>query len=69
MLMALKEWRRLPRLVSPSHMTLLQAAQQIVELQEAFQIQNNLYTLGQAASSPPSNINPTSILQEIKGYY
>lgn len=72
MLMALKEWRRLPRLVSPSHMTLLQAAQQIIELKEAFQIQNNLYTLGQlavaGASTPlPPNINPSSILQEIKG--
>lgn len=70
MLMALKEWRRLPRLVSPAHMTLLQAAQQIVEMKEAFQIQNNLYTLGQIASASPAiapNINPSSILQEIKG--
>ena len=33
---ALKEWRDLPRLVSPALMVLLQAAQQIVELQEAF---------------------------------
>ena len=70
MLLALKEWRRLPRLVSPAHMVLLQAAQQIVELQEAFQIQHNLYTLNQisqgTASAPP-NISPASFLQEIKG--
>jgi transformation/transcription domain-associated protein len=66
--MALKEWRRLPRLVSPVHITLLQAAQQIVELQEAFQIQNNLLTLAQLnqPGSSNSNINPNSILQEIK---
>ena len=65
--MALKEWRRLPRLVSPAHMTLLQAAQQIVELQEAFQIQNNLNTLGQLnqTGNNNANLNPT-ILQEIK---
>ena len=48
---ALKEWRDLPRLVSPAHMVLLQAAQQIVELQEAFQIQNNLSTLAQLNQS------------------
>lgn len=68
--MALKEWRRLPRLVSPAHMVLLQAAQQIVELQEAFQIQNNLSTLAQLNQSsvnPGSNTsNNQSILQEIK---
>lgn len=70
MLMALKEWRRLPRLVSPAHMTLLQAAQQIVEMKEAFQIQHNLYNLGHLATASPAaqtNINPSSILQEIKG--
>ena len=74
MLLALKEWRRLPRLVSPAHMTLLQAAQQIVELQEAFQIQNNLYTLAQIIQSNNSsvggantNLNPSQFLQEIKG--
>jgi transformation/transcription domain-associated protein len=76
MLLALKEWRRLPRLVSPIHMTLLQAAQQIVELQEAFQIQNNLLMLAYSSSSNSTtqgsggintNTNPASYLQEIKG--
>jgi transformation/transcription domain-associated protein len=61
--LALKEWRRLPRLVSPAHITLLQASQQIVELQEAFQIQNNLNLMSQQQTQ----INPTSTLQEIKG--
>ena len=74
MLLALKEWRRLPRLVSPVHMTLLQAAQQIVELQEAFQIQNNLLMLAynssnNAAQGSGANAgqNSASYLQEIKG--
>lgn len=67
--MALKEWRRLPRLVSPAHTSLLQAAQQIVELQEAFQIQNNLSTLAQLNQNGINANNASnnqSILQEIK---
>jgi transformation/transcription domain-associated protein len=67
--MALKEWRRLPRLVSPAHTSLLQAAQQIVELQEAFQIQNNLSTLAQLnqnGAGANNAANNGSILQEIK---
>ncbi len=65
--LTLKEWRRLPRLVSPAHMNLLQAAQQIVELQEAFQIQNNLAQLSQQqqASTNTATTNQ-AILQEIK---
>lgn len=57
MIAALKEWRRLPKLISPAHTSLLQAAQQIIELQEAFQIQQNLTT----------PINQTQALQETKG--
>ncbi|CAF0709284.1 unnamed protein product [Brachionus calyciflorus] len=58
MLSALKEWRRLPRLITPAHMSLLQAAQQIIELQEAFQIQQNLNS---------NVLNQTQALQETKG--
>ncbi len=58
---AIREWRRLPRLITPAHMTILQAAQQIVELQEAFQIQNNLFALSSTAPTGTNN------LQEIKG--
>lgn len=57
MISALKEWRRLPKLITPAHTSLLQAAQQIIELQEAFQIQQNLTTL----------INQAQALQETKG--
>ncbi|KAG5328830.1 TRRAP protein, partial [Acromyrmex heyeri] len=38
----LREWRRLPRIVSHVHQPLLQAAQQIMELQEAMQIHQGL---------------------------
>lgn len=72
MIMALKEWRRLPHLVSPAHMTLLQAAQQIVELQEAFQIQSNLLTLEQLAAQQQQQgalAHPISVVQEIKGSF
>jgi transformation/transcription domain-associated protein len=75
----LKEWRHLPKLVSPAHMVLLQGAQLVVELQEAFQIQNNLQLLNQLVNHqtsvndlqqpplpPPPPVNPTSVLQEIK---
>lgn len=34
----LREWRRLPRLVSHAHLPLLRAAQQLMELSEAAQI-------------------------------
>jgi transformation/transcription domain-associated protein len=61
--MAIKEWRRIPRLVGPAHVSLLQAAQQIIELQEAFQIQNGLQSLSTTQSQTQQN---TSVLQEIK---
>lgn len=38
----MKEWRRLPHIVSHIHLPLLQAAQQIMELQEAAQIHQGL---------------------------
>uniref|UniRef100_A0A146L0J1 Transformation/transcription domain-associated protein n=6 Tax=Lygus hesperus TaxID=30085 RepID=A0A146L0J1_LYGHE len=41
-LLCMKEWRRLPHIVSHIHMPLLQAAQQIMELQEACQIHTGL---------------------------
>ena len=40
--LAMKEWKRLPRLVSHIHLPLLQAAQQVMELQEAAQIHQGL---------------------------
>ncbi|XP_050553861.1 transcription-associated protein 1 isoform X13 [Spodoptera frugiperda] len=40
--MALREWRRLPRLVSHAHLPLLRAAQQLMELSEAAQIHTGL---------------------------
>ncbi|EZA54681.1 Transformation/transcription domain-associated protein [Ooceraea biroi] len=40
--LCMREWRRLPRIVSHVHLPLLQAAQQIMELQEALQIHQGL---------------------------
>ncbi|XP_071454988.1 transformation/transcription domain-associated protein [Hetaerina americana] len=40
--LCMREWRRLPRIVSHAHLPLLQAAQQIMELQEALQIHQGL---------------------------
>ncbi|KAL0100349.1 hypothetical protein PUN28_019603 [Cardiocondyla obscurior] len=40
--LCMREWRRLPRIVSHVHQPLLQAAQQIMELQEAMQIHQGL---------------------------
>ncbi|XP_030610391.1 transformation/transcription domain-associated protein isoform X3 [Archocentrus centrarchus] len=42
--LAIREWRRLPHIVSHVHTPLLQAAQQIIELQEAAQINAGLQT-------------------------
>lgn len=67
--LAIKEWKRLPRLTGPAHVQLLQAAQQIIELQESFQIQNGLQSLAAQSVTSTTNIqssNPQSILQEIK---
>lgn len=40
--MCMREWRRLPHIVSHIHLPLLQAAQQIMELQEASQIHQGI---------------------------
>lgn len=55
--LAIKEWRRLPSVVSHIHVPLLQAAQQIMELQEAAQINQGLQ---------PANINRSSSLHDMK---
>ena len=39
---SIKQWRRLPKLVSNAHIQLLQLAQQIMELQEATTIHSGL---------------------------
>ena len=39
---SIKQWRRLPRIVSNAHVQLLQLAQQIMELQEATTIHSGL---------------------------
>ncbi|KAK6165821.1 hypothetical protein SNE40_022660 [Patella caerulea] len=54
---AIKEWRRLPSVVSNIHIPLLQAAQQIMELQEAAQINQGLQ---------PSNISRSSSVHDMK---
>uniref|UniRef100_A0A1Y1MXI9 FAT domain-containing protein n=3 Tax=Photinus pyralis TaxID=7054 RepID=A0A1Y1MXI9_PHOPY len=41
-MMCLNEWRRLPHIVSHIHLPFLQAAQQVMELQEAYQIHKGL---------------------------
>ncbi|KAF5284945.1 hypothetical protein FQA39_LY16900 [Lamprigera yunnana] len=41
-MMCLAEWRRLPHIVSHIHLPLLQASQQVMELQEAYQIHKGL---------------------------
>ena len=40
--LCMKEWRRLPHVVSHVHLPYLQAAQQVMELQEACQIHQGL---------------------------
>ncbi|CAH1788418.1 unnamed protein product [Owenia fusiformis] len=55
--LAIKEWRRLPSIVSHIHVPLLQAAQQIMELQEAAQINQGLQ---------PANIGRQSSLHDMK---
>ncbi|XP_014681160.1 PREDICTED: transformation/transcription domain-associated protein-like [Priapulus caudatus] len=54
---AIKEWRRLPHVVASIHVPLLQAAQQIVELHEAAQINQGLQ---------PANIGRTNSLHDMK---
>ena len=43
---SIKQWRRLPKLVSPAHVQLLQLSQQIMELQEATTIHSGLQAGG-----------------------
>nr|XP_039255466.1 transformation/transcription domain-associated protein-like [Styela clava] len=54
---AIKEWKRLPRIVSHIHTPLLQAAQQIIELQEASQVHQSLQ---------PSNLGRSNSLHDMK---
>ncbi|CAL1526416.1 unnamed protein product [Lymnaea stagnalis] len=53
----IKEWRRLPSIVSQIHVQYLQAAQMIMELQEAAQINQGLQ---------PTNITRTSSVHDMK---
>ncbi|XP_043958016.1 transformation/transcription domain-associated protein [Gambusia affinis] len=55
--LAIREWRRLPHIVSHVHTPLLQAAQQIIELQEAAQINAGLQ---------PSNLGRNTSLHDMK---
>ncbi|XP_041829403.1 transformation/transcription domain-associated protein isoform X1 [Melanotaenia boesemani] len=54
---AIREWRRLPHIVSHVHTPLLQAAQQIIELQEAAQINTGLQ---------PANLGRNTSLHDMK---
>ncbi|KAK1343257.1 hypothetical protein QTO34_016035 [Cnephaeus nilssonii] len=55
--LAIREWRRLPHVVSHVHTPLLQAAQQIIELQEAAQINAGLQ---------PTNLGRNNSLHDMK---
>lgn len=55
--LAIREWRRLPHIVSHVHTPLLQAAQQIIELQEAAQINLGLQ---------PANLGRNTSLHDMK---
>uniref|UniRef100_A0A3Q2UJ62 Transformation/transcription domain-associated protein n=1 Tax=Fundulus heteroclitus TaxID=8078 RepID=A0A3Q2UJ62_FUNHE len=55
--LAIREWRRLPHIVSHVHTPLLQAAQQIIELQEAAQINAGLQ---------PTNLGRNTSLHDMK---
>ncbi|XP_017273989.1 transformation/transcription domain-associated protein isoform X4 [Kryptolebias marmoratus] len=55
--LAIREWRRLPHIVSHVHTPLLQAAQQIIELQEAAQINVGLQ---------PTNLGRNTSLHDMK---
>uniref|UniRef100_A0A803TE16 Transformation/transcription domain associated protein n=1 Tax=Anolis carolinensis TaxID=28377 RepID=A0A803TE16_ANOCA len=55
--LAIREWRRLPQVVSHVHTPLLQAAQQIIELQEAAQINAGLQ---------PANLGRNNSLHDMK---
>ncbi|MBN3303926.1 TRRAP protein, partial [Amia calva] len=55
--LSIREWRRLPHIVSHVHTPLLQAAQQIIELQEAAQINAGLQ---------PANLGRNTSLHDMK---
>ncbi|GFR25610.1 hypothetical protein TNCT_594364 [Trichonephila clavata] len=55
--LCIREWRRLPHIVSHIHLQLLQAAQQIIELQDAVQIHQGLL---------PANIGRGPSLHDMK---
>ncbi|KAG8181859.1 hypothetical protein JTE90_023597, partial [Oedothorax gibbosus] len=55
--LCIKEWRRLPHVVSHIHLPILQAAQQIIELQDAVQIHQGLQ---------PTHIGRNASLHEMK---
>ncbi|XP_065834052.1 transformation/transcription domain-associated protein-like isoform X2 [Oscarella lobularis] len=54
---AIKQWKRLPAIVAHVHVPLLQAAQQVMELQEAGQMHNVLL---------PANIGRAASLHDVK---
>lgn len=53
----IKEWRKLPQVIAKSHIPLLQAAQQVVELTEAAHLTNTLL---------PASINRTTNITDMK---
>ncbi|XP_077513657.1 transcription-associated protein Nipped-A isoform X4 [Amblyomma americanum] len=64
----IREWRRLPHIVSHVHVPLLQAAQQIMELQEAAQIHQGLQPAAAVAAAvgrpaPPSLYDMRAIVK------
>ena len=54
---SVKQWRRLPHVVSHSHIPLLQLSQQIIELQEATQIHSGLQS---------GSVNRQGFINEVK---
>eukprot|EP00118_Oscarella_pearsei_P018052 m.182608 g.182608 ORF g.182608 m.182608 type:complete len:3843 (+) comp39295_c0_seq28:119-11647(+) len=54
---AIKQWKRLPAVVAHAHVPILQAAQQVMELQEAGQVHDVLL---------PANIGRTASLHDVK---
>lgn len=53
----IQEWRRQPKILSQSHAPLLQAAQQVMELQEAAQLLNTMLA---------ANMNRSPNIHEMK---
>ncbi|CAF1588246.1 unnamed protein product, partial [Didymodactylos carnosus] len=62
--LAIKEWKHLPFIVSNAHLTLLQASQRIIELQEAGQVLLNLQStvnLSSASSTQSSSVTGSTV--------